>query len=523
MLHPSVFGLLPILAIMALGCNTAAEAEAEADGAGELPAGEERLNVLFIVADDLNCALGAYGDSVVHTPHLDRLAQNGTVFQNAHCQYPLCGPSRASFMTGMYADQTHIRENNVYLRSAVPDVVTMSQRFRQAGYQAVRIGKIFHYDNPGTIGTAGIDDRHSWDQTINPYGRDKREEFKINTLKPRRYGGTLSWLAMDGTDEEQTDGIGATEALEQLDAFAASRDPFFLALGFFRPHTPFAAPKRYFEALDREAMVIPDAHDELLEDLPVPARRSIRAQPLQIGLEESVAQEIKQAYCATVSFVDAQLGRVLDKLEATGLADHTLVVFISDHGYHLGEHGHWQKNTLFQDATRVPLIIRPPGGMPVRAASDAPVELVDLYPTIAEYAGLEVPEYVAGRSLKGIVHQEQDTVRGSALTVFRKGRSIVTDRYRLTEWGDEGALGYELYDHLNDPRELVNRAEEVGGAFLMDSLRQVLQRRWEESRTEPEGMGRVFAQPAVAQKTPHITFGDQYHMDGAMKIERTER
>ena len=169
MLHPSVFGLLPILAIMALGCNTAAEAEAEADGAGELPAGEERLNVLFIVADDLNCALGAYGDSVVHTPHLDRLAQNGTVFQNAHCQYPLCGPSRASFMTGMYADQTHIRENNVYLRSAVPDVVTMSQRFRQAGYQAVRIGKIFHYDNPGTIGTSGMDDIYSWDQTINPY------------------------------------------------------------------------------------------------------------------------------------------------------------------------------------------------------------------------------------------------------------------------------------------------------------------------------------------------------------------
>ena len=147
------------------------------------------MNVLFVVADDLNCALGAYGDTLVHTPNLDRLAEEGTVFTNAHCQYPLCGPSRASFMTGLYADQTRIRKNNVYLRSAVPDVVTLSQRFRQRGYEAVRIGKIFHYDNPGTIGTAGIDDRHSWDRTINPYGRDKREEYRIHTLKPRRYGG----------------------------------------------------------------------------------------------------------------------------------------------------------------------------------------------------------------------------------------------------------------------------------------------------------------------------------------------
>ena len=227
MFTQSCVGIRPVFfAMVLLGCGKWGDAP-KADLS--VP-GEDRLNVLFIVADDLNCALGAYGDTVVHTPNLDRLAGQGTVFENAHCQYPLCGPSRASFMTGLYADQTHIRQNNVYLRSAVPDVVTLSQRFRQQGYQAVRIGKIFHYDNPGTIGTAGIDDRHSWDQTINPYGRDKREEFKINTLKARRYGGTLSWLAMDGKDEEQTDGIGATEAVEQLEAFSSSGDPFFLAI-----------------------------------------------------------------------------------------------------------------------------------------------------------------------------------------------------------------------------------------------------------------------------------------------------
>jgi len=519
MFTQSCVGIWPVFfAMVLLGCGNRGDAP-KADLSAP---GEDRLNVLFIVADDLNCALGAYGDTVVHTPNLDRLAGQGTVFENAHCQYPLCGPSRASFMTGLYADQTHIRQNNVYLRSAVPDVVTLSQRFRQQGYQAVRIGKIFHYDNPGTIGTAGIDDRHSWDQTINPYGRDKREEFKINTLKARRYGGTLSWLAMDGKDEEQTDGIGATEAVEQLEAFSSSGDPFFLALGFFRPHTPFAAPKAYFEALDREAMVIPDARDALLASLPFPARKSIRAQPLQIGLAEPLAQEIKQAYCATVSFVDAQVGRVLDKLESTGLADRTLVVFLSDHGYHLGEHGHWQKGTLFQEATRVPLIIRPPGTMEALPVTNAPVELVDLYPTIAEYAGVEVPDYVSGRSLKGVMENARDTVRGSALTVWRKGRSIVTDRYRLTEWGEDGVLGRELYDHQSDPEELVNRASDPQSALLLDSMLAVLHRRWEEARTVPQGIGRVFEKPAVAQKTPNVTFGDRYHIDGSMQDERTE-
>lgn len=519
MFTQSCVGIWPVFFTMVLlGCGNRGDAP-KADLSAP---GEDRLNVLFIVADDLNCALGAYGDTVVHTPNLDRLAGQGTVFENAHCQYPLCGPSRASFMTGLYADQTHIRQNNVYLRSAVPDVVTLSQRFRQQGYQAVRIGKIFHYDNPGTIGTAGIDDRHSWDQTINPYGRDKREEFKINTLKARRYGGTLSWLAMDGKDEEQTDGIGATEAVEQLEAFSSSGDPFFLALGFFRPHTPFAAPKAYFEALDREAMVIPDARDALLASLPFPARKSIRAQPLQIGLAEPLAQEIKQAYCATVSFVDAQVGRVLDKLESTGLADRTLVVFLSDHGYHLGEHGHWQKGTLFQEATRVPLIIRPPGTMEALPVTNAPVELVDLYPTIAEYAGVEVPDYVSGRSLKGVMENARDTVRGSALTVWRKGRSIVTDRYRLTEWGEDGVLGRELYDHQSDPEELLNRASDPQSALLLDSMLAVLHRRWEEARTVPQGIGRVFEKPAVAQKTPNVTFGDRYHIDGSMQDERTE-
>ena len=171
----------------------------------------EKLNVLFLIADDLNCDLGVYGHSQVISPNIDKLAMSGTLFGNAHNQYPLCGPSRASFMTGMYPDQTRMTKNNVLLRTTVPDVITIGQRFRQQGYRSVRIGKIYHFDNPSSIGTSSADDIYTWDQTINPYGRDKIDEYKINTLSPRQYGGTLSWLAADGTDEEQTDGIGATE------------------------------------------------------------------------------------------------------------------------------------------------------------------------------------------------------------------------------------------------------------------------------------------------------------------------
>jgi arylsulfatase A-like enzyme len=192
----------------------------------------EKLNVLLIVADDLNCDIGAYGNSIVKTPNIDRLAEKGILFENAHNQYPLCGPSRASFLTGMYTNQTKITRNNMNLRNSVPDVITLGQRFRQQGYQSVRIGKMFHYDNPSAIGTSGNDDIYSWDQTINPYGRDKIEEYKINTLKPRSYGGILSWLAADGKDDEQTDGIAATEAIKKLDNFAKRETPFFFSSRF---------------------------------------------------------------------------------------------------------------------------------------------------------------------------------------------------------------------------------------------------------------------------------------------------
>ncbi len=479
----------------------------------------QKLNVLFLIADDLNCDLGSYGHSQVISPNIDKLAKNGTLFANAHNQYPLCGPSRASFMTGMYADQTKMTNNNVLLRTTVPDVITMGQRFRQQGYRSVRIGKIYHYDNPSSIGTSSADDIYTWDQTINPYGRDKIEEYKINTLVPRQYGGTLSWLAADGKDEEQTDGIGATEAIEQLESFSKTGQNFFLAVGMYRPHTPFVAPKKYFDMYDRESIEIPygGSSDEYLKTIPKTASSSIRWKKDQITLNlksnKKLAQEIKEAYFATTTFVDAQIGRILKKLKQTGLDKNTIVVFISDHGYHLGEHGHWQKQTLFDNSTRVPMIFSGPGIESNVRIENSPVELIDIYPTLMDLTGIETPDHVVGKSLKPIFKNNNIKIRNSALTKWRNGYSIKTENFRLTKWGNNGELGYELYNHNKDKEELKNLVNDPDYSLLLDSLKIEINLRIADAKQRPKGIGRQFEQKSY-RKAPNLTHGDIYNKNG---------
>ena len=482
----------------------------------------EKLNVVLIIADDLNCDLGAYGNLDVKTPNIDRLAAGGVLFENAHCQYPWCGPSRASFMTGMYTNQTKITRNNMNLRNSIPDVITLGQRFRQQGYQSVRIGKIFHYDNPSAIGTSGNDDIYSWDQTVNPYGRDKIEEHKINTLVPRKYGAILSWLAADGNDEEQTDGIAASEAIEKLSDFAVTNTPFFLAVGFFRPHTPFVAPKKYFDFYDREKIEIPEIPNDYLTTIPDPAVKSIRAKKSQINLKKERAQEIKEAYYATISFIDAQVGRILDQLELSGLDKNTVVVFTSDHGYHMGEHGHWQKNTLFENSTRVPLIISVPNFKNGGSTSNSPVELIDVYPTLMDLTNINTPEHVVGKSLLPLINDNNASVRESALTRWRKGYSIKTKRYRLTKWGINGELGYELYDHDHDKNELINLADNQDYNDVLDSLKLVIEKRIIDASIKPKGLGRQFGNARPMFKAKNITFGDMHDLNGEITHLKNE-
>ena len=448
-------------------------------------------NVLFLICDDLNCDLGCYGHRLVQSPNIDRLAERGVRFEHAYCQYPLCGPSRASFMTGLYPDQTLVRRNAIYIREHIPNVKTMAQMFRDNGYFATRIGKIFHYNVPAHIGTSGHDDPYSWDYTINPRGRDKDEEDLIFSLRPGSFGGTLSWLAADGTDEEQTDGIAATEAVRLLKEYARQKRRFFLAVGLFRPHTPYVAPKKYFDMYPLEKIVVPRVPEGYLDTLPEPARQSLLRKKEQVNLPEDLARQAIQAYYASITFADAQLGRILDALDETGLADETIIVFTSDHGYHMGEHGYYQKTTLFENATRVPLIIAGPGVTAAGRSTPALVEMVDIYPTLAELTGLKPPEYLSGVSLAAVLNDPTASPRQSALTQYASGYSIRTPRYRYTEWGKQGKDGAELYDRQTDPEELVNLAGRADRAAVIERLSKLLRKRVAEAAARPKGVRQI--------------------------------
>lgn len=460
----------------------------------------KKLNVLFIIADDLNCDIGVYGNSDVFTPNIDKLASQGVLFENAHVQYPLCGPSRVSLMTGLYPDQTKSKELRLYVRQTIPDVITLGQRFIMEKYNSIRVGKVYHYHNPRDIGTSGHDDHFTWDQTVNPYGRDKIEEYKLNKVKENFDGATLSWLESEGSDNEQTDGIGADETIEFLDKFSKSKENFFLAFGLYRPHIPFVAPKKYFDLYEKDNMTVPSNGDEFLKTISSPAAKSLRARKEQINLDNSTIKTVKEAYYSTTSFVDAQIGRVLDKLKETGLDKNTIVVFTSDHGYHLGEKGHWQKQSLYDRATRVPLIISGPGILSNKRIKNSPVELVDLYKTLMDLTGISTPEFVQGHSLKNILTSNSKPIRKSALSELRvysdgslaQGYSIKTNRYRLTRWLHKDERYLELYDHKYDFNENKNLVYEDNYSRVRDSLDIILTKRIEEAQNKPNGLGRQF-------------------------------
>ncbi len=459
---------------------------------------QERPNVLFIATDDMNNDLGTYGHPVVKTPNFDRLAAMGVRFDRAYCNYPVCNPSRASLMTGLYPDQTGVRNNAARFRDTIPSVVTLPQAFRDAGYFVARVGKIYHYGVPTNIGEAGLDDPPSWEETVNPRGRDKWEEDRIYSIDPvtGNLGGTLSWMAQDGTDEEQTDGIGTTAAIEMLER---SHDrPFFIAMGYYRPHTPYVAPKKYFLQYPLHLVRLPVEPLDDLVDIP-PAAWVDR--PFQLYLPRRTQREAIRAYYASITFVDAQLGRLLDAVERQGLDRNTVIVFWSDHGYHMGEHKLWQKTTLFENSARVPFFIASPAHPETAGRStEALAELVDVYPTLADLCGLDPPAHLAGRSLVPILEDSGATVRDSALTTFDThdrvnrrrprrpravGYTVRTPRWRYTEWGPEGAEGAELYDHRDDPREYVNLARAPGEQTTVRRLRQLLRERIAEATAPP--------------------------------------
>lgn len=433
-------------------------------------------NVLFIISDDLNNLLGCYGDPQVKTPNIDRLAARGVLFNKAYCSYPLCGPSRNSLLTGLYPNSTGIHANAQVFRQTIPNQLSMPQAFRQQGYFAARIGKLYHYNVPNSVGTNGHDDPASWEMELNPAGVDRLEEHpQIFSLTPNQFGGTLSWYASPQSDEHHTDALMASDADWVLQRCARdTKRPFFLAVGFFRPHTPYVAPKTpYFDMYKESEMPVVQGVEEDRLDIPAAGLASQKKE--QEKLTDDLRRQCRQAYYASISFMDTQVGVVVDSLDRLGLAKDTVIVFTSDHGYHMGEHGLWQKMSLFEESSRVPLLIVAPG-MSRGTVAETPVSQVDLFPTLAELCGVKTPENLQGQSLVPMLKDPSHIGRGWALTqVSRGGKrrnattgaesngpffgySLRTERWRYTEW-DGGAAGRELYDHLNDSRELTNLAQ----------------------------------------------------------------
>lgn len=456
-----------------------------------LAAAPKRPNVLFLIADDLNNMLGCYGDPRAKTPNIDRLAARGVRFDRAYCQFPLCGPSRNALLTGLYPNSTGIFANGQVFRQTIPSQYSLPQAFRLNGYFAGRIGKLFHYNVPLSIGTNGHDDPGSWELELNPAGCDRLEEMPhIFSLIPGQFGGTLSWYASPKSDEHHTDALNAADAEWVLERCARRQDrPFFLAVGFFRPHTPYVSPKSYYDLYPRGEMPIVRGVKEDQADIPPAALISTKSD--QDKLDDDLTRQCVQAYYASISFMDAQVGKVLGALDRLGLAENTIVVFTSDHGYHMGEHGLWQKRSLFEESARVPLIVAAPGAGVKPGVAAAPVAHIDLYPTLTELCGVTAPRNLEGQSLVPLLKDTSASGRGWALTqVLRGGEaatrdnlekpgsrffgySLRTPRWRYTEW-DEGKHGRELYDHDSDPKELTNLADVAAHSTTVADLSQKL-------------------------------------------------
>ena len=465
--------------------------------------GQERPNILFITVDDLNTDLGAYGHPLVQSPAIDRLASEGLRFDAAYAQYPVCSPSRSSFLTGLYPPQTGVLSNDVHFREFVPDVTTLPELFLQHGYFTARVGKVFHYNVPEHIGTDGLDDAQSWEERRNPKGVDVDYGPQVNTIYPGTpIGATLSWLSVPGDGSRHTDALVTDAAIDLLQAHHPrdTGQPFFLAVGYFRPHTPFVAPAEYFERYPLADIEPPPDFAADRDDIPTAA---LADRPGQLEMNEAQKVAAIQGYYASISFVDSQVGRLLNALDEASLRRSTIIVLLSDHGYQLGAHGLWQKGDLFEGSARVPLIVSVPeeieGGHTRGDNTSSLVELVDLYPTLAELAGLEPPAQIVGRSLVPIIEDPAIAVRRSAYTMavsmagrdrpewqYREvtGQSVRSERYRYTEWGG-GLLGVELYDYDADPGELTNVVNEREHLSARARLARELSRRRQQAMADP--------------------------------------
>lgn len=469
----------------------------------------DQPNVLFLIADDLNTALSGYGHPQCRTPHLDRLAKRGVTFTRAYCQYSVCGPSRASIMSGQYPITNGITRNGPALAD---EVVTLPALFRQAGYWTGRVSKIYHMGVPGHIftGDPGSDHAPSWDQTYNVSAMEslapgKAEDLMLDDVTPHIPAQRERWKKVEGKGgrflipgnhqgsdflaveaeegAELADELAATEGIRLLRERARSDQPFFLAVGFVRPHVPLVAPEHCFEGYEADDMKLPEVPLGDLADLPRPARQHTNRQRYQ--LTEENQRKVLRAYYASVTHMDEQVGLLLDELDALGLADDTIVVFLSDHGYHLGEHTMWQKMSLMEEGSRVPLIIADPTKDPAGKRCSRVVELLDLYPTLARRAGLDAPPGIQGRSLLPLLENpDAPAVRDDALIQVGPHFALRTEKWAFMRYFDRAGkpLATMLYDMEKDSTQLTNLAGKAEVAEVEEQFVERLDRRLKQAR-----------------------------------------
>lgn len=472
---------------------------------------KKKYNVLFIAVDDLRPELGCYGTPIIKSPHIDALARGGTLFNRAYCQQAVCSPSRTSLLTGRRPDTTRVYDLQTHFRLYLPDIITLPQHFKQHGYHTLSFGKIFH---------GGLDDPQSWSApSWHPkapmYGKPenraamKRARARLQakgklrknkvvkkdpktgmTLKLTRKGTRAlgpAWEDPDVPDNALADGMTADKAIEILGQI--KDEPFFLAVGFYKPHLPFIAPKKYFDKYSPKEL--------RLATNPYPPKgvpkialtnfgelRTYSDIPASGPVSDTKARELIHAYYAATSYTDTMIGRVVAELDRLGLRDRTVIVLWGDHGWQLGEHGLWCKHTNFEVAARAPLIISVPGQKHAGAKTDALAEFVDIYPTLCELCGLPIPEGLEGMSLVPVINQPDRPWKKAAFSQYPRrkamGYSMRTDRYRYTEWSEPGAqpVGVELYDHREDPDENVNLADQPERKDLIEALSKQLHAGW---------------------------------------------
>jgi len=451
-------------------------------------------NVLFIIADDLTAtAVSSYENKACQTPHIDKLASEGVRYTRAYCQYPVCGPSRASFMSGYYPHATTTFGYVSGRKNIGPNRKTWSQLFKENGYYTARVSKIFHMGVPGDIekGSNGKDDEASWMERFNSPGPEWKADGDAELVQgnpdgtiPRKGGNVMTIVKADGDDLVHSDGKTAKKAVELIKKHKNER--FFLAVGFVRPHVPFVAPRPYFEPYPFQTVKMPEKVKGDWDDIPKRGINYVTSVNGKMSLEQE--KKAVAAYYASVSYMDAQVGKVLNTLKKEGLEDNTIVVFTSDHGFHLGEHSFWMKVSLHEESIRVPLIIKVPGKKP--AVCHSFTELLDLYPTVAELTGLTTSKHLQGKSLVKTLDNPNHKVRNMAFSVSQGGRTFVlrTDKWAYIQYDEDAASGMELFDMKKDPKQFTNLAQKPEYRRTVTKFQKKLKKKLKKVRSNDLGL-----------------------------------